>query len=209
MPHIIPRRRQPFQRPLRFGLIPCHADHDPSRARILRHQHRTDASQPDSRIAQLALKNRLNLFADRPAQPFAMIFLATMLHRPPRRRKLVRISERGQGQLPKCRGTSRSEGLGFATRRDRGKLYPVGTRRDSHADIAASLLCAWNGCPHLFGGGHRRCRCCAQRKASVLGRDYSRTHPRFHPCCHLHASRPVERLNRQRPALTETRQKNP
>src|SRR5208282_1763423 len=79
VPNEISGRRQSFQRALRLCLIARHGHHHASRPRIVGHQHRTHARQPNPRIGEFAFEDGLDLFADGFTQPSPMIFPPTLL----------------------------------------------------------------------------------------------------------------------------------
>jgi hypothetical protein len=102
--HIVLGRCQPFERALGLGLIPGDADHHASGTRVLGHDHRSDAGQPDARIGQLAFEDGFDLFADGFAQPAAMIFPPTLLQSSPRMEKTCKdIRKEGWERLPRSR----------------------------------------------------------------------------------------------------------
>src|ERR1017187_740894 len=87
VPDIILGSGQPFEGALGLGLIAGNRNHDPSGTRVLSHDHRADAGQPNARVGQFAFEDGFDLLADGLAQPPAMIFLPTMLHGMPRMEK--------------------------------------------------------------------------------------------------------------------------
>src|SRR5712671_5134456 len=124
MADVILRRVQSHEAALGFVIITLDVDHYPRRSRIVGHEYSRNADQSDTRISQLTLEDRLDLFAHGFAQPVPVIFLATTFHIFPRG-KPFRIAEReksGDGQrsrvteepyLQKNCHPERSEGPAF------------------------------------------------------------------------------------------------
>src|SRR6195256_2105168 len=80
MADVILRRVQSHETALGFVIVAFDIDHPPRRPRIVGHEYSRNADQSDTRISQLSLEDRLDLFADGLAQPVPVIFLATTFH---------------------------------------------------------------------------------------------------------------------------------